>query len=358
MTDDERWMRHALMLAERGRGAVEPNPLVGAVIARNDEFIADGWHAVFGEAHAEVGALRRAGDRAQGATLYVTLEPCSHFGKTPPCADTVIASGISRVVAAMIDPFPQVAGEGIARLRKAGMEVVVGVCEVEARRLNRPYLTLIDKARPYIHMKWAMTLDGKLATRTGDSKWISGEASRKIVHQLRGRMDAIIVGAGTVRKDDPLLTARPTGPRRATRIVLSTNGDIGADSQLVRTAAEAPVIVATCGASKFAHDNIEMLNLSSISGRPSVTALVAELGRRRMTNVLVEGGAEVLGSFRDSGLVDEVHVFITPKLAGGRAALSAIAGVGVERIAETLSLSEWDVQVVDGDVYVHGFTGR
>ncbi len=354
MSNDERWMRHALTLAERGRGAVEPNPLVGAVIARNDEFIADGWHATFGDAHAETVALQRAGERSRGATLYVTLEPCSHFGKTPPCADAVIAAGIGRVVVAMVDPFPQVAGQGIAKLQSAGIEVVVRVCEAEARRLNRSYLALIEKGRPYVHLKWAMTLDGKLATRTGDSQWISSEGSRKIVHQLRGRMDAIIVGAGTVRKDDPLLTARPPGPRTATRVVLATSGDISADSQLMRTARDAPVLIATCGEYKFDHANVETLVLPRVNDHTSVAALMTELGRRRMTNVLVEGGAEVLGSFRDAGLVDEVHVFIATKLAGGCDASSAIGGIGVERIAEALPIRNWQVQTIDDDIYVHG----
>jgi diaminohydroxyphosphoribosylaminopyrimidine deaminase / 5-amino-6-(5-phosphoribosylamino)uracil reductase len=357
MTDDDHWMRHSLTLAERGRGSVEPNPLVGTVIVRDDAFIADGWHAKFGEAHAEIAAIRRAGEGARGATLYVTLEPCCHFGKTPPCVDAVLAAGISRVVVAMTDPFPQVAGQGIAKLRAAGVEVVVGVCETEARRLNRPYLTLIEKARPYVHLKWAMTLDGKLATRAGDSKWISGEASRTIVHELRGRMDAIIVGACTVRADNPLLTARPPGPRTPTRIVLSTKSELPDGCQLVQSTADAPVLIANGDLSATGRDNnVELLSLPKINGRPSVAALIAELGRRRMTNVLVEGGAEVFGSFLDAGLVDEVHVFIAPILAGGRNALSPVGGVGAERIASALRLAEWNVQAVDGDIYLHGIT--
>lgn len=342
-------------LAERGRGQVEPNPLVGVAIANGDTFVSDGWHSRFGQDHAEVKALFRAGDRARGATLYGTLEPCCHFGKTPPCVDAVIASGIRRVVVAMTDPFPQVAGQGVAKLRGAGIEVVVGVCEQEARRLNRPYLTLIEKGRPYVHLKWAMTLDGKLATRTGDSKWISGEASRKIVHELRGRMDAIIVGAGTVRRDDPLLTARPAGPRTPTRIVLSSTGDIPANCQLLRTAADAPVIIATCKSKSIERPGVETLRIPSINNRPSIVALLEELGRRRMTNMLVEGGAEVFGCFRDLGLVDEIHAFIAPKIAGGRQGLSPIGGVGVDQIAQSWQLTDCKVEVVDGDVYVRGF---
>src|SRR5262249_11759950 len=211
MTDHD-YMTRALELAARGRGAVEPNPLVGAVVVRDGTIVGEGWHEKFGQAHAEVNALNRAGEKARGATLYVTLEPCCHFGKTPPCTEAVIRSGVRRVVVAMLDPFPQVAGQGASRLREAGIAVEVGVGEAgdfAARRLNAPYLKRLRTGRPWVHAKWAMTLDGKIATRTGQSKWITGEAARARVHELRGRMDAIIVGRGTLVADDPLLTARP-----------------------------------------------------------------------------------------------------------------------------------------------------
>src|SRR5262245_49314226 len=205
---DERFMRRALELAERGRGHVEPNPLVGAVVVKGGRVVGEGWHQRFGQAHAEVNALAAAGEAARGATLYVTLEPCCHHGKTPPCTDAVRAAGVARVVAALGDPFPQVAGRGAAVLRAAGVTVELGPCAAEARRQNAPYLTLVTRGRPYVHAKWAMTLDGKIATAAGQSKWISGPESRHRVHELRGRMDAILVGAATVRADDPLLTAR------------------------------------------------------------------------------------------------------------------------------------------------------
>src|SRR5438876_10929485 len=221
---DWHWMRRALELAEGGRGYVEPNPLVGAVLVRDHQLVGEGWHQRYGEAHAEVHALAAAGPAARGATLYVTLEPCCHIGKTPPCTEAVMRAGIERVVAAMVDPFPQVAGRGAALLRDAGILVEMGLGEAEARRINAPYLKLLATGRPYVHAKWAMTLDGKIATRTGDSKWISNEASRRIVHTLRGRMDAIIVGIGTVLADDPLLTARPAGQRTAVRVVLDSQG--------------------------------------------------------------------------------------------------------------------------------------
>src|SRR6266566_3686691 len=221
---DEFWMRWALELAERGRGYVEPNPLVGAVLVRDGRVVGEGWHRRHGEAHAEVNALAEAGAAARGATLYVTLEPCCHHGKTPPCTDAVLRAGIRRVVAAMADPFPRVAGQGTALLQAAAVAVEVGLGEAEARRLNAPYLKLLTTGRPYVHAKWAMTLDGKIATRTGDSKWISGEMSRRHTHELRGRMDAIIVGIGTVLADNPILTVRPPGPRVPIRIVLDSRG--------------------------------------------------------------------------------------------------------------------------------------
>jgi diaminohydroxyphosphoribosylaminopyrimidine deaminase/5-amino-6-(5-phosphoribosylamino)uracil reductase len=354
MTDDERFLHRALEIAERGRGAVEPNPLVGSVIVKDDEIVGEGWHAQFGGPHAEVLAVAAAGNRARGATLYVTLEPCCHFGKTPPCADAIVRAGVSRVVVAMSDPFPEVAGKGLARLRESGVTVESGLCQIDAIRLNAPYLTLIEQHRPYVHAKWAMTLDGKIATAAGDSKWISSEESRRHVHELRGRMDAIIVGAGTVRRDDPVLTARPRGPRVPVRVVLSTTGTLPQVCQLLRTFDEAPLIVTGLGAN---HElPYEVLPLPATDGRPSIAALLAELGRRRMTNVLVEGGAETLGSFFDAGLVDEWHVYIAPRLLGS--GKSAIVGRGFDQIHEALQLARWKYESIGDDLYVHGWSDR
>src|SRR5579885_619836 len=350
-TDDRHWMTRALELAERGRGHVEPNPLVGAVVVRDGRLVGEGWHQRFGGPHAEVNALAAAGEAARGATLYVTLEPCCHHGKTPPCTDAVLRAGVGRVVAAMPDPFPQVAGKGAELLRAAGVPVDRGTCEAAARRLNAPYLKLLATGRPYVHAKWAMTLDGKIATRTGDSRWVSNEASRRRVHELRGRMDAVLVGVGTVLADDPLLTARPPGPRTAARVVLDSRGRTPPGCRLAATARDVPTLVVTAGAEPAAlrAAGCEGLALAG-GGRPSADALLAELGRRRMTNVLVEGGAEVLGSFLDARAIDEVHVFVAPKLAGGREALTPVGGRGVERIAEALPLAEWRVEVIEGDV--------
>jgi diaminohydroxyphosphoribosylaminopyrimidine deaminase/5-amino-6-(5-phosphoribosylamino)uracil reductase len=363
MTDRE-WMALALALAERGRGFVEPNPLVGAVVVRDGCLVGEGWHQRYGQAHAEVNALAAAGEAARGAALYVTLEPCCHFGKTPPCTDAVLRAGVARVVAAMSDPFPQVAGKGAELLRQAGVAVEVGLCEVEARRLNAPYLKLLARGRPYVHAKWAMTLDGKIATRTGDSKWISNEASRRRAHELRGRMDAVVVGIGTVLADDPLLTTRPPGPRAPARVVLDSCGRLPSTSQLARTARETPTIIVTATdlpaarAAELQALGCEVLSLPPPGTRPALPGMLDEFGRRRMTNLLVEGGSEVLGSFLDAREIDEVHVFLAPRLAGGAEATTPIGGRGVEKIAEALTLTEWRVEMIEGDSYLRGWCER
>jgi len=357
-------MARALELAACGRGAVEPNPLVGCVVAQGAEIIGEGYHRRYGGPHAEVEALAVAGSRAAGATLYVTLEPCCHFGKTPPCTQAVVAAGIRRVVAAMSDPFPQVAGRGADELRAAGIEVQIGLREDEARRLNAPYLKLLGTGRPWVIAKWAMTLDGKLATAAGDSVWISNETSRAVVHALRGRVDAIVVGAGTARIDDPLLTARPAGARTALRVVVDDRAALSLESRLVRTAADVPVLVAAAGDAPAA--NVARLQaagcevvLSVDDDRPTrLAALLDELGRRRLTNVLFEGGATLLGELFDGGHVDEVHVFVAPKIVGGASAPSPVAGRGLALMAEALRLTEVEVSTLDGDVYLRGLIPR
>jgi diaminohydroxyphosphoribosylaminopyrimidine deaminase/5-amino-6-(5-phosphoribosylamino)uracil reductase len=323
---------------------------------REGQLVGEGWHQRFGQAHAEINALAMAGTAARGASLYVTLEPCCHHGKTPPCTDALVRAGICRVVAAMSDPFPSVAGRGAELLRAARIDVEVGLAEAEARRLNAPYLKLLSTGRPYVHAKWAMTLDGKIAARTGDSKWISNEASRRRVHALRGRMDAILVGIGTVFADDPLLTARPPGPRTPLRVVLDSRARLPPTCRLVRTARQTPTLVVTAGATAPHLQDLgcEVLPLASDSERPSIPVLLDALGRRQMTNILVEGGAEILGSFLDACAIDEVHVFVAPRLLGGSAGRTPIGGLGAATIASALPVVETSVEVIEGDVLVHG----
>jgi diaminohydroxyphosphoribosylaminopyrimidine deaminase/5-amino-6-(5-phosphoribosylamino)uracil reductase len=359
-TSDAARMARALVLARLGQGHVEPNPMVGCVITQGEDVVGEGYHQQFGGPHAEPAALQAAGEAARGATMYVTLEPCCHHGQTPPCTAAILAAGIGRVVIAQRDPFSKVDGGGIRELQAAGIEVEVGICEAEARALNAPYLKLIETGRPWLIAKWAMTLDGKIATRTGDSQWISNERSRAIVHQLRGRVDAILVGSGTARADDPLLTARPAGPRTATRIVLDTNGSLALDSQLVKTAGEGPVIVvARSGASAertqaLSDASCEVLSIAAESRCEQLEELLSELGRRRMTNVLVEGGGTLIGSLHDAKLIDEAHIFIAPKLVGGAAARGPIAGGGCDTIAQASTLSNVAIEQLGSDLYVTG----
>jgi len=334
--------------------------MVGCVIAQGAEIIGEGFHRRFGGPHAEVEALRIAGDRAKGATLYVTLEPCCHQGKTPPCTKAVLAAGVGRVVVAQRDTFPQVQGGGVAELQAAGVAVEVGLLESEARRLNAPYLKLVETGRSWIIAKWAMTLDGKIATHTGESRWISGPESRQIVHAIRGRVDAIMVGRGTAAKDDPLLTARPAGPRTALRVVLDTNASLTSESQLVRTARETPVLVAV-GTSSSASDRkrladagCEVFVCEGATHSQRLESLLDELGRRRLTNVLVEGGGQLLGCLLDVRAIDEVHVFIAPKLIGGAAAGTAVAGRGVAAMSEALLLDAPEVRQAGSDTYITG----
>jgi diaminohydroxyphosphoribosylaminopyrimidine deaminase/5-amino-6-(5-phosphoribosylamino)uracil reductase len=353
-------MRRALELAVGGQGLVEPNPMVGCVVVEGAEVIGEGWHRRFGGPHAEIEALRLAGRRAQGATMYVTLEPCCHEGKTPPCTRAVAEAGIGRLVVAQRDPFPQVAGGGLGELRSAGIDVELGLLEHEARQLNAPYLKLLETGRPWIIAKWAMTLDGKTATRTGSSRWISGDESRRIVHQLRGRVDAIVVGSATARLDDPLLTARPPGPRTALRVVMDTRASLSSESQLVQTAREVPVLVAVGPDApdddrrRLEDAGCEVFVCKAQDHSARLNELLDELGRRRATNVLVEGGGRLAGSLMDSGQIDEVHVFIAPKLIGGAEAPSPIGGTGLETMGDALALGRLEFQQSGDDLYLHG----
>jgi diaminohydroxyphosphoribosylaminopyrimidine deaminase/5-amino-6-(5-phosphoribosylamino)uracil reductase len=337
--------------------------MVGAVVVRNGRVVGVGHHERFGGPHAEVFALDRAGPLARGATLYVTLEPCCHHGKTPPCTEAILRSGVARVVAAIRDPFPKVDGGGAARLRAEGVEVSFGLLAEEARRLNGPYLKRLATGLPYVTAKWAMTLDGKTATASGDSRWISGARSRALVHETRGRMDAILAGIGTVLADDPRLDARPTGPRTAARVILDSEAKLPIDSRLATTARQIPVWLAVnARAPKGRLEALEALGCSILrfSGESSipVLSLLKELGDRGVTNLLIEGGGQVLGAFLDAEEVDEVDVFVAPLVEGGSQPFSPARGTGYPLMAEALRLANSDVSVIDGDVRIRGILGR
>jgi diaminohydroxyphosphoribosylaminopyrimidine deaminase/5-amino-6-(5-phosphoribosylamino)uracil reductase len=363
MSEHDEFMDLALTEASKGRGAVEPNPMVGAVLVKDGRVIAAGGHMKFGGPHAEIEAIRAAGPAAAGSTLYVTLEPCAHHGKTPPCADAVIAAGITRVVAAMRDPNPVTSGKGFQKLRDADVTVIEGVLEQEAVRLNAPYVKLITTGTPYVTAKWAMTLDGRIATPGGQSRWISCEDSRRSVHELRGRMDAVAVGIGTALADDPLLTARGTGPRVPARIVLDSRCRMPLESQLLRTLADGPVLVAASADApgkaleRLQAAGAEVLTTSS-PGRVDPRELLAALGDRGMTNVLLEGGGTVLGSFFRQGLVDAAKVFVCPKIFAGDDAPGPVRGGAVDLVDEALHLQHVAVSQLGSDVLIEGTMAR
>lgn len=354
-------MHRALVEAERGRGRVEPNPMVGAAVVDGEgRLIAVGHHEVFGGPHAEIVALRRAGESARGSTLYVTLEPCCHHGKTPPCVDTVLAAGVARVVVAGRDPFPKVAGGGIARLRKSGVEVDVGIEREASRYLNAPYFKRLSTSMPYVTAKWAMTLDGKIATASGQSAWISSARSRAMVHEVRGRMDAIIVGIGTAVADNPHLTVRPPGPRTPLRVVLDSQARLSLESNLVRSAREVPVCVVTTH--EAAEDRkaalrdrgCEVLEIRAGDRLLFIRSMLEDFAGRGMTNVLVEGGSHVLASFLEAGQIDEVDAFVAPLVEGGRDSYSPFAGRGIATMRDAIRLSRQEITVVDGDIRIRG----
>ncbi|MEX1039369.1 MAG: bifunctional diaminohydroxyphosphoribosylaminopyrimidine deaminase/5-amino-6-(5-phosphoribosylamino)uracil reductase RibD [Pirellulaceae bacterium] len=358
--EDSRWMALALELARQGQGHVEPNPMVGCVIVRDGQVLGRGWHQRFGEPHAEINALADCTASLDKSTFYVTLEPCCHQGKTPPCVDAVIAARPARVVIAQQDPFPKVQGGGIAKLLAAGISVEVGRLGDQARKLNAPYLKRQATGLPWIIAKWAMTLDGKIATRTGSSRWISGAAARAQVHALRGRVDGVMVGSQTAKLDDPLLTARPSGPRTAARIVVDSAASLSPQSQLARTARDFPTMVAVGPNARperldqLVHAGCEILLCDAPDHAGRIMQLLSQLGARGMTNILVEGGSQLLATLLEQHQIDEVHSYIAPKLVGGVAAPTPIGGTGLSEMAEAITLKDIETETVDDTLLVQG----
>jgi diaminohydroxyphosphoribosylaminopyrimidine deaminase/5-amino-6-(5-phosphoribosylamino)uracil reductase len=334
---DARFMRQALALAERGRGLTFPNPMVGAVVVNDaDTVVGEGFHEGAGGPHAEIVALAAAGTQSHGATLYVTLEPCCHHGRTPPCAPAVSAAGIRRVVAAFIDPNPRVGGRGLSFLRAAGIEVTEGVLGDEAQRQNRAFVTAMRLARPHVTLKAAMTLDGRIADIHGESKWITGSPARARAHRLRSESDAILVGIETVLRDDPALTVRleRPWPREPYRVVLDTHARTPRDARLITAGTPTRTLVITGPAADapraaaLTSAGVTVIPVALRDGRVDVRAALAALAARELRAVLVEGGGDVHGALLDAGVVDRVAVFIAPRLLGGRGATSVIAGEG------------------------------
>jgi diaminohydroxyphosphoribosylaminopyrimidine deaminase / 5-amino-6-(5-phosphoribosylamino)uracil reductase len=360
---DRRMMARALELAKKGVGQVSPGPLVGCVIVDAAGEVAGEGYYIFAELnHAETIALAAAGDKARGGTAYVSLEPHAHHGRTPPCTDALIAAGIKRVVAPIEDLNPKVSGKGFAHLRAAGLAVETGLLADEAAQVNEAYLHYMRTGRPFVHLKLAVSLDGKIATRTGDSHWVTGPEARCRVQELRHAYDAILVGAGTVLKDDPLLTDRSGLPRRRplVRVVLDDKVQLSPNSNLVKTAAEAPVVLVGRSEGRDLSRGLIEKGVEILSLNPQdLGSLLTELGRRSIQSVLVEGGSTVAGSFIDAGLVNKVTFFIAPKIIGGNDAPSAIAGAGVERMSEAVQLERVEVIQRGSDIEVTGYpTGQ
>ena len=364
---DVSFMRRALRLA--AKGFTPPNPMVGCVIVRNGAIVGEGFHPFAGQPHAEIFALREAGEKAKGATAYVTLEPCSHWGRTPPCADALIRAGAARVVAAITDANPKVAGNGLERLRQAGIAVTVGVLEAQARRLNEAFFYFHETQTPFLTLKAAMTLDGKSATGTGDSKWITSETARKYVHLLRAQSGAVLTGIGTLLADDPLLTARLPGidlPRQPLRVVVDSQLRTPPTAKAIQIAAEnpdfAPLLIATTENASaereaaLSRPGVEVLRLpTNHSGRVNLIFLREALTKRQIISILTESGGELNAALLSAELPQKILFFIAPKLLGGRDAPTPLEGAGPAFMAQAQPLTSMRVRRFQGDVLLEGY---
>jgi diaminohydroxyphosphoribosylaminopyrimidine deaminase / 5-amino-6-(5-phosphoribosylamino)uracil reductase len=360
---DVKYMERALELANKGAGFTNPNPLVGAVIVKDGRIIGEGYHEVYGSHHAEINAFRNATEDVCGATMYVTLEPCSHYGKTPPCAKAIVEKGIKKVVLALTDPNPEVAGKGIKILRQNEIEVITGVLEEKSRRLNEIFLKYIATKLPFCILKTAMTLDGKIAARTGDSKWITNEESRKYVHKLRNRVSAIMVGVGTIIQDDPLLNTRLEQENGSDpiRVVVDTSGKTPLEAKVLNIKSNARTIIATTElASKEKLRELEARGAEIIitppcNNRVDLKFLMRELGERKIDSILLEGGSELNYSAMEAGIIDKVNAFIAPKFIGGRESKTPIGGVGRPLMKDALMLKDIEVYRFGDDIMIEGY---
>jgi diaminohydroxyphosphoribosylaminopyrimidine deaminase / 5-amino-6-(5-phosphoribosylamino)uracil reductase len=363
--DDTRWMARALALAARGRGLTSPNPMVGALVIQDGAIVAERFHERAGGPHAEAAALADAGARARGATLYVTLEPCNHVGRTPPCAEAVIRAGVGRVVAAASDPNPRVTGGGAAALRAASIEVSLGCLEREARALNEVFFTAMALRRPHVTAKWAMTLDGKIAAHDRRSRWITGEAARREAHRLRSESDAIVTGIGTVLADDPALTVRleQPWPREPYRVVVDGHARMPLDAAMLRAGTRARILVAVgedapaARVASLVASGVTVLQCKSHEGRVEVADLCARLFGLDVIAMLLEAGSELTGAFVRAGLVDRVAAFVAPKLLGGAAAPTAAGGAGLP-LGDALRLAELTARPLGDDWLLEGRVER
>ncbi len=361
--DDTYYMQMALDLARQGRGHTSPNPMVGAVVVKNDTVAGKGFHPAAGEPHAEVFALDNAGEASRGATLYVTLEPCNHFGRTPPCTRKILEAGIDRVVVAMDDPNPRVTGGGNDYLRSHGVSVTTGVCEAQARKLNESFVKYILTKRPFVTIKCASTLDGRLATRTGDAKWVTGPEARGFVHQLRHDSDGIMVGIGTVKMDDPRLTTRLADGKGVDpiRIILDTHLNIPEDAKVLRTQSDSGTVVAVGDSvpedkrNRLESRGIQVLRSPLKDGRIDLAQLMVRLGEMEITSILLEGGGRVIAAALAAGIADKICFFYAPKILGGDDGVPICSGTGPALMKEAIPVKDMAVHRFGEDVMVEGY---
>jgi diaminohydroxyphosphoribosylaminopyrimidine deaminase/5-amino-6-(5-phosphoribosylamino)uracil reductase len=363
MDDDERWMQRALHLAEKGRGRTSPNPMVGAVLVKGGKVVGEGYHARAGEPHAEIVALKNAGEKAKGSTLYLNLEPCTHYGKTPPCVPAVIKAGVRKVVVGIEDPNPLVKGRGLAHLKQAGLEVKVGILERPCHRLNEAFFKYIGKHEPFVILKIAATLDGKLATRNGESQWITSEPSRRFVHRLRDQVDGVVVGIGTVLKDDPMLTARIREGRNPYRIVFDSRLRIPENAKVVDLSPSKTIVATTEMApqdkiGRLQKKGVRVLISDSKLGKVDLKSSLLKLGELGLMTLLVEGGSRINGSFLDQGLVDKIFLFLSPKFIGDPTAPGIFGGTGVGSLKEAISIKDLKVRKIGEDTLFEGYVEK
>jgi diaminohydroxyphosphoribosylaminopyrimidine deaminase/5-amino-6-(5-phosphoribosylamino)uracil reductase len=353
--DDTAMMQRCLELARQALGKTAPNPLVGSVIVKEGEIVGEGFHPAAGQPHAEVFALRQAGDRAKGATLYVNLEPCNHYGRTPPCSEAVVAAGVNRVVVGMVDPNPQVAGTGIARLREAGIEVTVGVEEAACQELNEAFVYRIQHHSPLGIFKYAMTLDGKIATTTGHSAWVTSPSSRSLVHQLRAACDAIVVGGNTVRQDNPLLTSRQESATPL-RVVMSRSLDLPTEAQLWNTAIAPTLVVTAPGTRPELQETLQQRGVEVLELDPlTPAALMAEFYDRGFLSVLWECGGNLAAQAIADGSIQKVMAFIAPKMIGGSMAPSPVGDLGLTEMTQAKGLERLKWRAIGDDFLIEGY---
>ena len=364
MTTDESYMKRALYLAAQAKGHTSPNPMVGAVIVKDGRIIGEGYHHQAGEPHAEVNAINSANESVEGATIYVTLEPCSHYGRTPPCSDLIIDKKLKRVVVAALDPNPVVSGSGIERIRNAGIEVVTGVLEEESRKLNEVFNYFITTKRPFVVMKYAMTLDGKIATETGESKWISSVASRNHAHHLRGQLSGIMVGIGTVLKDDPRLTCRVDGLPQPVRIVMDSQLKIPMDARVLTEQNKAETVILTTdqapSAKKEALEKrgVMVKIVKESDGHVDLDEAMRIIGEYGVDSLLLEGGGTLNGAALKAGIVHKLSVYIAPKLLGGAEAISPVMGHGVQHMTDAYKVKSVETTRIEDDLHIEAYIDR